>query len=62
MPPGVMWWCKVLVSDELLEQYRSVDTTPIRDRLGRPITVDVGKPGYDGFYTPTFTVHEDDAP
>lgn len=52
MPPYV----KVLWSDELLVDLK------IRDDECNALIVDIGKPGPDGFYTPTITVDRTDNP
>lgn len=45
---------KVLWSDELLDSFA------VRDIRGNLITVELGEPDEDGFYTPVLTTHYDD--
>ena len=45
---------KVRVSREFLEDYFT------RDVCGNRLSIDVGEPDDEGFYTPVITVHYDD--
>lgn len=52
-PPGVLA-VKVLVTAELIELLGNPETTRMFTKDGRPITVSLGEPDDDGFYSPIF--------
>jgi len=56
LPEGTPPYVKALWSDELLLEMK------LRDDDCNRIIIDLGKPGEDGFYTPTLTRDRDDNP